>query len=114
MNLGMLSLLCLRFLPGCLKFTRSFSNFRMNIKRSMGDGAGFTAYLDAMSIFCPDFFETGMPAATLADKILKGAPAGTIPVVTPENHLQLNYKVIKEPGLNVREALLSMAKEIIR
>ena len=80
----------------------------------IGGSANFTADQGAMFSFIPDFFETGMLAATLADKILKDTQAGTIPVVTPENHLRLNYKVIKELGLNVSEGLLSMAEEIIR
>jgi len=56
----------------------------------------------------------GILAATLADKILKGTPAGTIMVVSPKNNLRLNYKVIQELGLNVSKGLLSRAKEIIR
>jgi len=89
-------------------------NFANEHKVPIGGGANFTADLGAMFSFVPDFFETGMLAATLADKIFKGTPAGTIPVVTPENHLRLNYKVIKELGLNVNEGLLSRATEIIR
>jgi putative ABC transport system substrate-binding protein len=89
-------------------------NFANEHKVPVGGGANFTADLGAMFSFVPDFFETGMLAATLADKILKGTPAGTIPVVTPENHLRLNYRVIKELGLDVSEGLLSRANEIIR
>ena len=89
-------------------------NFANEHKVPIGGGANFTADQGAMFSFVPDFFETGMLAATLADKILKGTPAGTIPVVTPENHLRLNYKAIKELGLNVSEGLLSRANEIIR
>jgi putative ABC transport system substrate-binding protein len=58
--------------------------------------------------------EVGELAAPLADKILKGSPAGAIPVVSPEAHLQLNYKVAQELGLTVSEGLLSQAEEIIR
>lgn len=35
--------------------------------------------------------ETGKQAACLADKILKGTPAGTIPVVSADSYLQINY-----------------------
>ncbi len=83
-------------------------------KVPIGGGASFTADNGAVFSFVPDFFETGMLAATLADKIFKGTPAGTMPVVTPENHLRLNYRVIEELGLTVNEGLLSRAKEIIR
>jgi putative ABC transport system substrate-binding protein len=58
--------------------------------------------------------DMGRLAAPLADKILKGIPAGKIPVVTPEPHLQINYKVAQELGLTVPEGLLNRADEIIR
>lgn len=58
--------------------------------------------------------ETGGLAAIIADKILQGAPAGTIPVVTPEAYLKINYKAIQELGLAVPEGILSQADEIIR
>ncbi|MCX6814354.1 MAG: ABC transporter substrate-binding protein [Candidatus Aenigmarchaeota archaeon] len=68
------------------------------------------------SIFmtAPDNVDVGKLAASIADKILKGTPAGTIPVVTPESRLRINYKVIQELGLNVSEGLLNRADEIIR
>jgi len=61
-----------------------------------------------------DAINTGKQAAVLADKVLKGAPAGTIPAVSSESYFQLNYKAAKELGLNVPEGLLSRADEIIR
>ncbi len=62
----------------------------------------------------PDDFENGKLAASLADKILRGTSAGTLPVVSPETLLWLNYKVAQELGLTVPEGLLSQAVEIIR
>lgn len=62
----------------------------------------------------PDRHEIGLLAAPLADKILKGIPAGTIPVVSPEGHLYINYIVIQGRGLNVSEGLLNQADKIIR
>lgn len=58
--------------------------------------------------------EVGELAASLANKILKGTPAGTIPVISPESHLHINYKVAQELGLTVPEGILSQAQEIIR
>jgi putative ABC transport system substrate-binding protein len=58
--------------------------------------------------------DMGRLAAPLADKILKGTPAGTIPVVTPEAKLLINYKAAQELGVNVSEGLLGRADEIIR
>ena len=56
----------------------------------------------------------GRQAAVIADKILKGAPAGTIPVVSAESYLKINYRAAQELGLNVSEGMLSRADEIIR
>jgi putative ABC transport system substrate-binding protein len=64
--------------------------------------------------YLSDTVEVGELAAPLADKIFKGIPTGTIPVVSPESHLSINYKVAQELGLTVSEGLLSQADEIIR
>jgi putative ABC transport system substrate-binding protein len=58
--------------------------------------------------------DMGKLAAPLADKILKGTTAGTIPVVTPEAKLLINYKLAQELGLTVPKGLLSRADEVIR
>jgi putative ABC transport system substrate-binding protein len=58
--------------------------------------------------------DMGKLAAALADKVLRNTPAGTIPVVTPEARLLVNYKVAQELGLTVPEDLLARADEIIR
>jgi putative ABC transport system substrate-binding protein len=80
----------------------------------IGGGMNFTADLGAIFSYVPDNIDQGKLAATLADKIFKGTPAGTIMVVTPESHLRFNYKVIQELGLKVNEGLLSRADKIIR
>jgi putative ABC transport system substrate-binding protein len=56
----------------------------------------------------------GAQAAPLADKILDGTPAGTIPVVSPESSLQINFRKAQELGLTVPDGLLSQATEIVR
>jgi putative tryptophan/tyrosine transport system substrate-binding protein len=61
-----------------------------------------------------DLAESGRLAAPLAIKVLKGTQAGTIPVVTPENIIQINVKAATEFGLTVPESLLRMANQIIR
>jgi putative ABC transport system substrate-binding protein len=61
-----------------------------------------------------DIVESGKQAAPLADKILKGTPAGTIPVVSAENFFQINYTVAQQLGVEVPEGLLSQADEVIR
>ena len=61
-----------------------------------------------------DILKTAQQAAEVADKILKGTPAGTIPVVSSESFLQINYKAAEELGVTVPAGMLSRADEIIR
>jgi putative ABC transport system substrate-binding protein len=61
-----------------------------------------------------DQVAVGKQAAPLADKILQGTEAGTIPVVSAESFIQINYAVAQELGLTVPEGLLNLANEIIR
>jgi putative ABC transport system substrate-binding protein len=56
----------------------------------------------------------GRQAVNLADKILRGTPAGTIPVVSAESYLRLNYRMAHKMGLVVPEEVLNLADEIIR
>ena len=57
---------------------------------------------------------TGKQAAPLVDKILRGTSAGTIPVVSAESFLQINYKAAQKLGVKVSEGLLRRANEVIR
>jgi putative ABC transport system substrate-binding protein len=61
-----------------------------------------------------DAIGSGEQAAPLAAKVLRGTPAGTIPVVSAENILQINYKAAQELGVEVPASLLGMADEVIR
>lgn len=61
-----------------------------------------------------DMHEMGLLAAPLADKVLKGTQAGTIPVVSPELHLFINYKRAEALGITVPESLLLQADQVIR
>jgi len=58
--------------------------------------------------------DAGINGAVLADKILKGTQAGTIPVISSESFFELNYKEAKKLGLNVSEGLLVQADRVIR
>lgn len=57
--------------------------------------------------------EVGKQTAPLADKVLKGTRAGTIPVVSSETFLQINYKAAQQLGLEVPASLLEQANEVI-
>lgn len=61
-----------------------------------------------------DLQKTGQQAAILADKILKGTPAGAIPVVSSESYLEINYKTAQRLHVEVPEGLLGRADKIIR
>ncbi|HVN16698.1 MAG TPA: ABC transporter substrate-binding protein [Anaerolineales bacterium] len=56
----------------------------------------------------------GQQSALLADKIFKGTPAGTIPVLTSDSYFQINYKATQVFGLTVPEGLLKQADQVIR
>ena len=90
------------------------SQFAAEHHLPIAGSAAFEADTGAILSYIPDSFETGGLAAPLADKILKGTPVGSIPVITPESRLRLNYTLAQELGLNVDEGLLSQAVEIIR
>ncbi|NJN66329.1 MAG: ABC transporter substrate-binding protein [Chloroflexaceae bacterium] len=79
-------------------------------------GGSFLYTVEQGAVFgnASSFFEEGALAAPLAAKILHGTPAGTIPVVTPNQRLWINYRVAEELGLTVPEGLLKTADEIIR
>lgn len=62
----------------------------------------------------PDDVTTGNQAAILADKVLKGTPAGTIPVGSPEMRLQINYRTAQRLGITIPEALMNQAADIIK
>jgi ABC-type uncharacterized transport system substrate-binding protein len=61
-----------------------------------------------------DNIAVGRQAAPLADKVLKGTTAGTIPVPSAEAFLKINYKAAQTLKLNVPDGLLRQAVEVIR
>jgi putative ABC transport system substrate-binding protein len=79
-------------------------------------GGAFMSMEGYASLFgvTPQSIPQGRQAAFLADQILRGTPAGTIPVVSAESFLQIDYKVAQELGIAVPESLLNRADEIIR
>ncbi len=79
-------------------------------------GALMNVGADYASIFglLPDANITGTQAALLADKVLKGTTAGTIPVVTTESYFRINYKAAQALGVAIPDGLLKQAVEIIR
>ena len=90
------------------------SKFAAEHKVPIAGSAAFEADAGAVFSYIPDNIETGKLAAPMADKNFKGIPTGTIPVVSPEAHLRINYKLAQDLGLTVPEGLLRQANEVIR
>jgi putative ABC transport system substrate-binding protein len=61
-----------------------------------------------------DTTSSGVEAALLADKILKGAKPGTIPVVSAESYFQINVQAAESLGVTVPESLLAQANQVTR
>ncbi|HET9912802.1 MAG TPA: ABC transporter substrate-binding protein [Anaerolineales bacterium] len=90
------------------------SKFAAEHKIPLAGGIGFMANQGALFVNSTNLTNVGALAAPVADKILKGAPAGTLPVITPEQTLVINYSMAQQLGLNLSESLLKMADEVIR
>ena len=88
--------------------------FSQKHKLAVSGGAAYEAETGGVFSHIPDYAESGKLAAALADKILRGTPAGNLPVATPVETLLLNYKRAQELGLTVPEELFNLATEIIR
>jgi len=88
--------------------------FAQDHKLPYAGGATYQADQGAIFGYSPYDPEMGQLAAPIANKVLKGTQAGTIPLSTPENHLVINYKVAQDLGLTVSDGLLKQADRIIR
>jgi putative tryptophan/tyrosine transport system substrate-binding protein len=106
------------FIPESLSTTRSAFDIIANFtrERKIPLGGSFIITPDYGTVFAVTVnnSEIGRLSAPLADKILKGIPAGTIPVVTPEAYLKINYNVAQELNITIPEGLLNQASEIIK
>lgn len=90
------------------------TRFAAEHKVPLGGSLLYTVQAGAVFGNANDLIKIGELAAPLADKVLKGTPAGTIPVVTPDQEVYINYKVAQQLGLMVPDSLLAQAAEIIR
>jgi len=106
------------YIPESLSTTKAafeiIANFTRERKIPVGGSSVATENYGTVFAVTVNSAEMGKLAARSADKILKGMNAGTIPVVSPQPYLKINYKVAQELGLNVSESLLNRADEIIR
>jgi putative tryptophan/tyrosine transport system substrate-binding protein len=61
-----------------------------------------------------DSYAVGAQAAILANKIFSGISAGTIPVVSAENYIEINYKAASAMGITLSDSVLTTANNIVR
>ena len=78
-----------------------------------GASMAFDAYASMYGINVSSY-KSGELAAPLADKVLKGTQAGTIPVVSSESFLAINLVAAAKMGVTVPESLLAQAVDIVR
>lgn len=58
--------------------------------------------------------EAGSMAAPLADKILQGFDPATMPVVSSDPYIEIDYNMIQQLGLEVPDTLLAIADQVYR
>jgi putative ABC transport system substrate-binding protein len=95
-------------------FYTSLGKFSYEHKIPIGGALMSTGGYETLFGLLPDATTTGAQAALLADKIFRGTPAGTIPVVTSESSFQINYKAAQALGVTIPDGLLKQADKIIR
>ena len=61
-----------------------------------------------------DNIAVGKQAAILVDRILKGTPAGSIPVVSAESYIQINCKAANKLGIKIPDGLIKQADQVVR
>ena len=67
-----------------------------------------------LASYSANLYELGRQAARLADKILKGATAGDVPVEQPTKfELAINLRAAKALGIKVPNSILLRADKVI-
>jgi putative ABC transport system substrate-binding protein len=61
-----------------------------------------------------DIFGAGLSAAAQADKVLRGTDPATLPVLSSEPYIEIDYSAAQTMGLEIPETLLAKADEIYR
>lgn len=62
----------------------------------------------------PDSFDMGKQAARLADQILKGTDASTLPVEESDASLGINLQTAQAIGIEIPDEILQQARQVIR
>jgi putative tryptophan/tyrosine transport system substrate-binding protein len=85
-------------------------------KRHLPSVSTFNEYAEAggLMVYAPSFFEPGVRAAALVDKILKGTKPADLPVERGTKYaLVVNLKTAKALGLTIPQTLLLRADTVI-
>jgi len=90
--------------------TTVISNFALAHKLPIIGALGNGGILSVL----PDNVAVGQLAAPMADKILKGTAAGTIPVASADMTLRINYTTAQQLGVTIPEGILKQAAQIVR
>ena len=61
-----------------------------------------------------DIYGSGRLAAPLADKIFQGTDPGTLPVVSAEPYIEIDYRMAQELGIDIPDNMLVIANEVYR
>jgi ABC-type uncharacterized transport system substrate-binding protein len=62
----------------------------------------------------PDFTKVARQSATIADRFIRGANAGELPILTAENGLIVNLQVAESMNVEIPESVLRQADLIVR
>lgn len=89
-------------------------SFAQNNRIPVGGSFYYTVAQGALYCTGNEMKRVGELTAPLASKVLNGTPAGSIPVVSPEQVLIINLAVANDLGINVPLGLLNTASQIIR
>jgi putative ABC transport system substrate-binding protein len=85
-------------------------------KHKIPFGGALVAAGDLSSIYgvSIDFVASGKLGAPILDKVLKGTPAGTIPVVSEENFLEINPTAAQKLGITVPDDIIKQAGRVVK
>lgn len=85
------------------------------IQRKLPTGAGMGQYKNGVTItYGQDYKHSGEQASRLADKILQGIPASSLPVETADYFLGINLKTAKAIDLEIPDDILIQADFVVR
>jgi putative tryptophan/tyrosine transport system substrate-binding protein len=90
------------------------ARFAADHKIPLGGALSPSDEYDTIMSVSTDNIAVGKQAAILADRILKGKPAGSIPVVSAESYIRINNAVAKKLGIKISDGLLKQADRVIR